>query len=113
MGDCVLQSAARRLIECVRATDTVSRLGGDEFVVLLLDCVDASAVSAIAGKILAAMALPHVVSSVDLHATTSIGISLFPDDGIDAASLIKKADAAMYQAKQSGRNNYQFSSAQA
>ncbi len=111
-GDGVLQSAARRLVECVRATDTVSRLGGDEFIVLLLDCVDANAVSAVAEKILAVMALPHIVSSVDLHVTTSIGISLYPDDGIDAASLIKKADAAMYQAKQNGRNNYQFSSVQ-
>ena len=108
-GDSVLQSAARRLVECVRATDTVSRLGGDEFVVLLLDCVDENAVGAIAKKILATMALPHLVSSVELHATISIGISLYPDDGIDAAGLIKKADAAMYQAKQNGRNNYQFS----
>ena len=110
-GDGVLQFAARRLVECVRATDTVSRLGGDEFVVLLLDCVEAKAVAAVAEKILAAMALPHVVSRVDLQATTSIGISLYPDDGKDGASLIKKADAAMYQAKQRGRNNFQFSSA--
>ena len=112
-GDGVLQSTARRLVECVRSTDTVSRLGGDEFVVLLLDCVDANAVAAVAEKILAAMALPHLVSSVDLLATTSIGISLYPDDGDEAAGLIKKADAAMYQAKQNGRNNFQFSGGQA
>ena len=110
-GDGVLQSAARRLVECVRATDTVSRLGGDEFVVLILDCMDDTAVSAVAEKILTALALPHVISGVELTVTTSIGISLYPDSGSDAPSLIKKADAAMYQAKLNGRNNYQFAGA--
>lgn len=109
-GDSVLQSAARRLIKCVRAVDTVSRLGGDEFVVLLLDC-DADAVKAVAEKILATLALPHLVSTLELQITASIGISLFPEDGTNAQSLIKKSDAAMYQAKQNGRNSYQFSSA--
>lgn len=112
-GDAVLQSAARRLIECVRAVDTVSRLGGDEFVVLLQDCVDANAAAAVAQKILAAMALPHAINGLALQVTTSIGISLYPNDGIDAQELLKKADAAMYKAKQSGRNNYQFAGAHA
>ena len=112
-GDGVLQSAARRLVECVRATDTVSRLGGDEFVVLILDCIDATAISAVAEKILTALALPHVISGVELTVTTSIGISLYPDSGSDAPSLVKKADAAMYQAKLNGRNNYQFAGAHA
>ena len=112
-GDAVLQSAAQRLIECVRAVDTVSRLGGDEFVVLLQDCVDANAAAAVAQKILAAMALPHAINGLALQVTTSIGISLYPNDGIDAQELLKKADAAMYKAKQSGRNNYQFAGAHA
>lgn len=107
-GDAVLQSAARRLIDSVRSVDTVSRQGGDEFVVLLLDCADIASVSAIAEKILAALALPHSIGNVELYVTTSIGISLYPDDGTDADELVKKADTAMYQAKQSGRNNYQF-----
>jgi len=108
-GDAVLQSAARRLIDCVRAVDTVSRLGGDEFVVLVQDCIDANAAAAVAEKILKAMDSPHCVSNLALQVTTSIGISLYPDDGKDAQSLVKKADAAMYQAKQSGRNRYEFS----
>ncbi len=109
IGDGLLQSAARRLTDCVRTVDTVSRMGGDEFVIILIDCHDANAITVIAEKFLAAMALPHVVSNLTLNVTTSIGISLYPDDGLDALSLIKSADAAMYQAKQNGRNNYQFS----
>lgn len=108
-GDAVLQSAARRLISCVRAVDTVSRLGGDEFVVLLQDCIDAGAAAAVAEKILLAMALPHSVNELVLQVTTSIGISLYPENGCDAQSLVKSADAAMYEAKKSGRNNYKFS----
>jgi diguanylate cyclase (GGDEF)-like protein/PAS domain S-box-containing protein len=108
IGDRLLQSVARRLVECVRASDTVSRQGGDEFVVLLsrgAQWVDAATV---AKRMLQAVAEPHSIDGRDLHITTSIGVSVYPDDGEDAETLIKNADTAMYQAKENGRHRYQF-----
>ena len=107
-GDALLQSVAARLATCVRRSDTVSRQGGDEFVLLLSEVDDADAAAAVAQKVIAALAVPHVVARHDLHITTSIGISMFPDDGQDAETLIKHADTAMYCVKDSGRNNFQF-----
>ena len=107
VGDKLLQSIARRLGDCVRASDTVSRQGGDEFVVLLASAEQWDAVI-VAKRILAAVAEVHTIDQHDLHVTTSIGVSVFPDDGLDAEALIKNADTAMYQAKDNGRQSYQF-----
>lgn len=108
IGDHLLRSVAKRLLECVRQSDTVSRQGGDEFV-LLLPVIDHAGDAAIAAqKILAAFALPHRISWHDLHISTSIGISIYPNDGEDAETLIKSADTAMYYAKENGRNSFKF-----
>lgn len=107
-GDKLLQSVTERLVENVRQSDTVSRQGGDEFVILLLEEAYAENAAITAEKIVLSLARPHQIDQHELHITTSIGISLFPDDGSDADTLIKNADAAMYYAKKKGRNNYQF-----
>jgi diguanylate cyclase (GGDEF)-like protein/PAS domain S-box-containing protein len=108
IGDKLLQSIAKRLGNCVRGADTVSRQGGDEFVVLLSE-VELSEDAAIAARrMLRAVAELHSVDQHDLHVTTSIGVSVYPDDALDAETLIKNADTAMYQAKENGRQSYQF-----
>ncbi|MFZ6748180.1 putative bifunctional diguanylate cyclase/phosphodiesterase [Undibacterium sp. Ren11W] len=107
-GDLLLQSVTRRLIDCVRASDTVSRQGGDEFVILLSESGCEENVVSTANKILSTLTLGHHVGDEKLHVTTSIGISVYPADGEDAETLIKNADTAMYYAKEKGRNNYQF-----
>jgi len=108
IGDKLLQSVARRLVECVRDPDTVSRQGGDEFVLLLtgLEGPDGAAIAAM--RLLQAVAEAHTIDHHDLHITTSIGLSVYPEDGEDAETLIKNADTAMYQAKENGRQNFQF-----
>ena len=108
IGDQLLQSVALRLSNCVRSSDTVSRQGGDEFVVLVTEDKYAENAALTADKILTALAAPHAVEVHELHVTTSIGISVYPTDGQNAETLIKNADTAMYQAKEKGRNNYQF-----
>ena len=108
IGDRLLQSVAQRLTACVRRSDTVSRQGGDEFVVLLTEDNFAEDAALTAEKILTAMAQPHVLDGQQLVVTTSVGISTYPADGLTAEALIKNADSAMYQAKERGRNNYQF-----
>lgn len=108
IGDRLLQSVTHVLTACVRGSDTVSRLGGDEFVVLVTEDKFAENATLTADKILAALDAPHSIAGNELHVTTSIGISVYPEDGADAETLIKKADTAMYQAKKVGRNNYQF-----
>ena len=108
IGDKLLQSVAKRLVECVRGTDTVSRQGGDEFVVLLSEIEQAEDPAITARRMLDAVAEPHSIDQHDLHVTTCIGVSVFPDDGLDAETLIKNADIAMYQAKENGRRSYQF-----
>jgi diguanylate cyclase (GGDEF)-like protein/PAS domain S-box-containing protein len=108
VGDRLLQSVALRLSECVRASDTVSRLGGDEFVILLAEISHAQDAAACADKLLRAIRLPYVLDSHELHATASIGIGIYPGDGADVEALLKNADSAMYEAKDRGRNNYQF-----
>jgi diguanylate cyclase (GGDEF)-like protein/PAS domain S-box-containing protein len=108
VGDRLLLSVAQRLVACVRASDTVSRQGGDEFVILLAEVARIDDVAATADKILQALAAPHRIDAHDLHAGVSIGIVVYPDDGADAETLMKHADFAMYQAKERGRNNYQF-----
>ena len=107
-GDVVLQAVAQTLTHCVRDSDTVARLGGDEFVIVLPEIVSSHDATVVAQKIISRMAEPLAVRGHRLHITPSIGLSIFPDDGEDAISLMKNADAAMYGAKEAGRNNYQF-----
>jgi diguanylate cyclase (GGDEF)-like protein/PAS domain S-box-containing protein len=108
IGDKLLQSIAKRLVGCVRGSDTVSRQGGDEFVVLLseMEQQEDAAISAL--RMLEAVSQAHSIDQHDLHITASIGLSVYPDDGLDAETLIKNADTAMYQAKENGRQSYQF-----
>jgi diguanylate cyclase (GGDEF)-like protein/PAS domain S-box-containing protein len=107
-GDKLLQSVGKRLVDCVRNSDTVSRQGGDEFVVLLSEMEDPENAAVTAARMLQSVSEPHSIDLHDLHVTTSIGVSVYPDDGLDAETLIKNADTAMYQAKENGRQSYQF-----
>jgi diguanylate cyclase (GGDEF)-like protein/PAS domain S-box-containing protein len=107
-GDKLLQSVTRRLVECVRGSDTVSRQGGDEFVVLLAEVERAEDAAITARRMLQKIAETHSIDHRDLHVTASIGVSVYPDDGLDVEALVKNADTAMYQAKESGRRSYQF-----
>src|ERR1700723_1314377 len=108
VGDKLLQSVAARLVTCVRRTDTISRLGGDEFVVLLSQVEREEDAAFSARKILRSLAQPHLIDSKSVDISVSIGVSTYPNDGRDAESLMNKADTAMYEAKQTGRNNFQF-----
>jgi diguanylate cyclase (GGDEF)-like protein/PAS domain S-box-containing protein len=108
VGDRLLQSVAQRLFTCVRSSDTVSRQGGDEFVVLLWEVRQARDAAITATKILEALRKPHHINEHELHITGSIGIVTYPDDGTDVETLMKKADLAMYHAKETGRDSYQF-----
>ena len=108
IGDRLLQSLAQRLLACVRRSDTVSRQGGDEFVILLPEVAHVQDAAAIADVILLALGTPHHIAKHDLHVTASIGIATYPDDGTDAETLMQNADLAMYDAKDNGRDNYQF-----
>jgi diguanylate cyclase (GGDEF)-like protein/PAS domain S-box-containing protein len=108
IADRVLQSVASRLQACVRASDTVARQGGDEFVILLSEVARAQDAAVSAEKILQSVGSLHRIDGHDLHLTASIGIVTYPDDGTEAEALIKHADFAMYHAKDTGRNNYQF-----
>jgi diguanylate cyclase (GGDEF)-like protein/PAS domain S-box-containing protein len=114
VGDELLKRVAARLAACVRATDTVARLGGDEFAVILenLDDDDDEGAQQVAEKMIAAMGAPMLIDGQHLSTSCSIGISLYPADGKDSAALMKNADVAMYYAKEKGRNNYQFFSAE-
>lgn len=107
-GDQLLKEIARRLQSCVRSSDTVARLGGDEFVVLLPQLQGEGEIVAVAGKILGAVGEPMMLLGREVCVTASIGIALAPRDGRDEETLKKNADAAMYQAKAQGKNNFQF-----
>lgn len=115
IGDLLLQSVAERLLTKVRATDTVCRQGGDEFVILLAEIEQTQDAAHVAETLIDAFARPHLIGEHELHVTLSIGISVFPDDGVSVDSTIQNtdtvmqnADTAMYHAKTIGRNNYQF-----
>ena len=108
IGDQLLQSVAERLVACVRSTDMVCRQGGDEFVVLLAEIERPQDADLVAETLLAAFVAPHLIDGRELHVTPSIGISVYPDDGADADSVMQNADTAMFHAKASGRINYQF-----
>ena len=108
VGDELLRSVAERLIDSVRATDTVCRQGGDEFVILLSEIEQPGDAAYIAEKLIAAFMQPHRIDAHLITATLSIGVSIYPTDGDDVETMMKSADAAMYSAKLVGRNNYQF-----
>jgi diguanylate cyclase (GGDEF)-like protein/PAS domain S-box-containing protein len=112
VGDRLLRSVARRLLTCVRNSDTVSRQGGDEFVILLPDLVHAGQAAITANKVLASLRDCHRIDKHELHVTASMGIVIYPEDGASVGTLMKNADCAMYKAKESGRDSYQFFTAE-
>lgn len=107
-GDQILRQTAARLSAAVRTDDTVARLGGDEFVVLLPRVRDERSLAEVAIKLREELLLPYMLEDMPLHISPSMGIAVYPDDGDTPSTLIKNADAAMYLAKEKGRNNYQF-----
>jgi len=107
-GDKLLQSIAGRLLGCVRGSDTVSRQGGDEFIVVLSEMEHSEDAAIKAKRILQAVAEPHSTRQQDFYVTASIGVSVYPDDGLSAETLIKNADTAMYEAKENGRQSFKF-----
>lgn len=107
-GDILLQEVGRRLLKCVRETDTVSRLGGDEFVILLNNINETQDAALVAQKVLNQIKEPFTLGKYQANVGASIGISIYPADGADRFELLKQADTAMYHAKEIGRNNFQF-----
>jgi diguanylate cyclase (GGDEF)-like protein len=107
-GDQLLQAVARRLQSCLRGSDTVARLGGDEFVVLLPELESTDYAATVAQKILGLLAQPYSLVGQEFRVTASIGICVYPEHGADEQMLTKHADIAMYQAKEEGKNNFQF-----
>ena len=107
-GDKLLQEAAKRLNQMVRASDVVARLGGDEFVVLVQGSGNQEQIAAIARKILTALIRPMPIGDQEYRITASIGISIYPTDALDEPSIMKNADMAMYLAKEEGKNTFQF-----
>ena len=108
MGDKLLVCIAERLKSCVRSIDFIARLGGDEFVIILDDIKTSKIATNIAEKILSALSNPVDLANTEVFISSSIGITLFPDDGDNVNDLLKHADVAMYKAKDLGRNNFQF-----
>jgi len=107
-GDELLREVSRRLMGLLRKTDTLARLGGDEFVLVINEISDPHGAENVASKLLASLAAPVLLSGIEVQISASIGISVFPADGVDADTLLKHADAAMYHAKKNGRNAFQF-----
>nr|WP_305910261.1 diguanylate cyclase [Methylomarinum sp. Ch1-1]MDP4521876.1 diguanylate cyclase [Methylomarinum sp. Ch1-1] len=108
VGDKLLQQVAQRMRRCLRKSDTIARLGGDEFAILLAEPQSRTNVAQITQKICAEIAQPVWVDGKQLHISTSIGITCFPDDGDSLEKLMKNADIAMYHAKENGRDNFEF-----
>ncbi len=107
-GDKLLNAVGLRLASCIRQNDTLARFGGDEFIMLLPGLSDTSAVKMVAEKILAIMAEPFCIDQRRFDVSSSIGIALYPQDGEDTDLLLKRADVAMYVAKDMGRNGFCF-----
>lgn len=105
-GDELLKSVAQRLLSCVRTTDTVARLGGDEFAIIATLLDDSLNINRLAARIISTLNEPILLDGHKVHTGTSIGITIFPDDASEAEKLLKAADLALYQAKDSGRNNF-------
>lgn len=108
VGDLLLQGVAKKLLSCVRSTDTVSRLGGDEFVLVLAEVHGDRDAAICAEKILLALNSGFLIGELELKVTASIGIAMYPGHAVDADTLLRHADAAMYRAKYTGRANYQL-----
>ncbi|GMT48584.1 MAG: hypothetical protein IEMM0008_0123 [bacterium] len=108
IGDKLLQQTGKRLKSCVRRGDTVARLGGDEFTLVLPGINHIDNIRDIADKIIATFKTPFTIENHDIFITSSIGISIYPQDSDDSQKLLKKADKSMYFAKEKGKNNYQF-----
>jgi len=108
VGDDLLRVMADRLESCIRDCDTVARLGGDEFVVLITGQTAPDLIRNVVERMLAVVSQPWISEHGEFNVSCSIGVALFPNDGADAQTLLKHADSAMYRAKESGRNNYQF-----
>jgi diguanylate cyclase (GGDEF)-like protein/PAS domain S-box-containing protein len=108
VGDVLLKEVARRLVKQLRVVDTICRTGGDEFVVVLPEIKRSADAASVAQKIIENLSQPVKIEERELTVTPSIGIAVFPEDGRDAETLIRNADAAMYAAKEMGRSNYQF-----
>jgi predicted signal transduction protein with EAL and GGDEF domain len=104
----MLGVVAERLARCARASDTVARHGGDEFVIVMTDTVDEQSLIAWMERVRASISEPVWLDGTELYVGCSMGASLFPQDGDDTETLMKKADLAMYRAKDMGRNNFQF-----
>ncbi|NEX59474.1 sensor domain-containing protein [Noviherbaspirillum galbum] len=107
-GDAVLRQVAARMQECMRGDDTIFRLGGDEFLVLLPNCANDADCEHVARHLMQILCQPYEVGSLELTLSCSIGLSMYPRDGSDVDTLINCADAAMYMAKETGRNNFKF-----
>jgi diguanylate cyclase (GGDEF)-like protein len=107
-GDNVLRQIAQHLLACVRANDTLARVGGDEFALIVEHFTDVEELSAIAQKLLVAMSKPLRIATREYHLSGSVGIAIYPKDGVDSSSLLKNADIAMYRAKASGKNTFHF-----
>jgi diguanylate cyclase (GGDEF)-like protein/PAS domain S-box-containing protein len=112
VGDQLLKTIAERLKSCVRAEDTVARLGGDEFTVVLTEVVEAEDAGLIADKIVKIVRKPVTLDTHTIDTSTSVGISIFPDDAVDSEGMVKAADTAMYHAKAMGKNSFQFITAE-
>ncbi|MDH5328299.1 MAG: EAL domain-containing protein [Gammaproteobacteria bacterium] len=111
-GDQLLNEVGERLLQCIRGDDVVARLGGDEFTVILTNISHSEDAALVAEKIIATVSEPLDIDGRQVVTSTSVGISVYPDDASDADGLAKAADAAMYKAKEQGRNNFQFYSAE-
>lgn len=107
IGDRLLQSVAGRIKSCVRSSDSVARLGGDEFTILLNELPDTAAATSAAEKICRALSSAFAIDDHDIFVSASIGISIYPNDGLDVSTLLRHADTAMYRAKR-GSGGYQF-----
>jgi diguanylate cyclase (GGDEF)-like protein/PAS domain S-box-containing protein len=111
-GDKFLKAVAARLVNCMRESDTLVRLGGDEFVIVLTSITDQEGASAAAQRVQSLFATPFLIAGQQFYSSASIGVALYPDDGPDVESLLRCADAAMYQAKSMGKANFQFFSSE-
>lgn len=112
VGDLLLIDAARRLVNCVRESDTVARVGGDEFMIVLPDIQGQDDLQLLAGKILERVREPYAIEGKELFVSGSVGLTLFPDDGATCEELLAHADAAMYRAKADGKNTFRFFTAE-
>ncbi|MCY0853545.1 putative bifunctional diguanylate cyclase/phosphodiesterase [Cupriavidus sp. D39] len=111
VGDRLLQAVASRLKGCLREVDTVARLGGDEFAIILSDLQRGEDATVVAEKMVATLGMPYLLEPHEVFVTPSIGVTIYPEGHVDKARLLEGADVAMYQAKENGRNNFQYYSA--